>query len=96
MAVKLRRMTLREVLARYGITTLREFCSRTGFTRQHAWNLMNGWTGVGKQTMQLLHDRLGIPFEELMQIRPVPRSARQRRIPPPDEQTEGSNTEGNN
>jgi predicted DNA-binding transcriptional regulator AlpA len=46
MAVKVRCMTLREVLARYGITTLREFCSRTGFTRQHAWNLMNGWTGV--------------------------------------------------
>ena len=90
MTVKLHRMTLREVLARYGITTLREFCSRTGFTRQHAWNLMNGWTGVGKQTMQTLHDRIDIPFEELMQIRPVPRSARQRRIPPPDESIEGS------
>jgi hypothetical protein len=90
MVVKVRRMTLREVLARYHITTLREFCSRTGFTRQHAWNLMNGWTGVGKQTMQTLHDRLHIPFEELMQIRPVPRTARRRRVPPPDEHTDGA------
>ena len=86
MAVKVRRMTLREVLARYGITTLREFCARTGFSRQHAWNLMNGWTGVGKQTMQRLHERLNIPFEVLMKIRPVPRSARQRKTPPPNEE----------
>jgi hypothetical protein len=85
MAVKVRRMTLREVLARYGITTLRELCARTGFSRQHAWNLMNGWTGVGKQTMQRLHERLDIPFEVLMKIRPIPRSARQRKTRPPDE-----------
>jgi hypothetical protein len=82
MAVTLRRMTLRDVLARHGITTLRDFCARTGFSRQHGWNLMNGWTGVGKRTTQILHERLEIPFEELMQIRPVPRSARHQKPPP--------------
>ena len=45
---------------------------------------------LSKQTMQTLHDRLDISFEELMQIRPVPRSARQKRIPPSDEAMEGS------
>ena len=85
MVVRLRRMTLRQVLQNHGITTLREFCERTGFTRQHAWNLMNGQTGVGKRTTQILHEKLGISYDELMQIRPVPRTARLRKRPPEGE-----------
>ena len=83
MALRLHRMTLRDVLANHGITRLKDFCERTGFTRQHGWNLMHGWTGVGKRTTQILHDKLGISFEELMQIRPVPRTARRKRQKPP-------------
>ena len=79
MALRLRHMTLRDVLKRHGITTLRDFCARTGFSRQHGWNLLRGYTGVGRQTMQILHERLGIPLEELMQVDIVPRSARERR-----------------
>jgi transcriptional regulator with XRE-family HTH domain len=81
----LRRMTLQSVLKRHGIDTLKEFIARTGFSRQHAWNLWNGYTGVGKGTAKTLEERLGIPYDELMRIRPVPRSKRYRQEPPEPE-----------
>jgi transcriptional regulator with XRE-family HTH domain len=77
-----RRMTLRQILKRHGITTLREFQARAGFSRQHAWNLWHDYTGVGKGTARTLEERLGIPYDELMHVRPIPASKRYRKRPP--------------
>jgi transcriptional regulator with XRE-family HTH domain len=65
-------MTLQTLLQQHGITAIKELMHRTGLSRQHCWNLWHGYAGVGKATAKRLHERLGIPFEELMQIDPVP------------------------
>jgi hypothetical protein len=77
-----RRMTLRQLLKRYGITSYRELHQRIGGSRQHAWNLYYGYTGVGKGTARRLQDVLDIPYDELMRIVPIPRSKRIRKKPP--------------
>ncbi len=82
MQTTVRRMTLRQILKRHGITTLRDFQARTGFSRQHAWNLWHGYTGVGKGTAKRLEELLGIPFAELMRVKSVPASKRYRQRPP--------------
>jgi transcriptional regulator with XRE-family HTH domain len=75
-------MTLQTLLQQHGITTIKELMYRTGLSRQHSWNLWHGYAGVGKATAKLLHERLGLPFEELMQIDPVPAATRPRTSPP--------------
>jgi transcriptional regulator with XRE-family HTH domain len=65
-------MTLRELLNQHQIYTIRELSARTGLSRQHAWQLWHGYTGVGKATMQLLHRELHIPVDELLQVESVP------------------------
>jgi hypothetical protein len=77
MRARFRGMTLQTVLRKHGITTIKELMHKTGLSRQHCWGLWHAYDGVGKATAKLLHERLGIPFEELMQIDPVP--ARPRR-----------------
>jgi transcriptional regulator with XRE-family HTH domain len=64
------RMTLRDLLKRHDIHTIRELTHRTGLSRQQCWNLWHGKTGVGLETVKLLHERLQIPLEELIQIDP--------------------------
>jgi hypothetical protein len=66
------------VSRRHGITTIRDFMHRTGWSRQQSWNLWHGYTGVGKETMRRLHTSLGIPLEALLQIDPVPARPRGR------------------
>jgi transcriptional regulator with XRE-family HTH domain len=79
MLTRLRRMTLRDVLQRHGITTIKDFAQRAALTRQHAWNLWHGQAGVGKAMMKRLHERLGIPLEELFVVQqPAPAKARGR------------------
>ena len=85
MEAMLRRMTLKQVLRRHGITSYQVFRDRTGFSRQHAWNLWYGYTGVGKGTAKRLEELLGVPYDELMHIRPVPASKRYRKRPPEEE-----------
>lgn len=63
-------MTLRDLLKRHDIHTIRELTHRTGLSRQQCWNLWHGKTGVGLETVKLLHERLHIPLEELIQIDP--------------------------
>jgi transcriptional regulator with XRE-family HTH domain len=75
-------MTLQTLLRRYGITRIKELRERTGQSRQQSWNLWHGRVGVGKATAKLLHERLGIPFDELMQIDPIPAVRRPDRPPP--------------
>jgi transcriptional regulator with XRE-family HTH domain len=68
----LRRMTLPELLQRHGIYTIRDLSRRTGLSSQQAWNLWHGVAGLGRRTMQRLHEKLGIPAEELLQVTPPP------------------------
>jgi hypothetical protein len=73
MKAKLRRMTLQKILERHGIHTIRRLRELTGLSSQQCWNLWWGKAGVGRRTMQLLHDRCNIPFDELASVDPVPR-----------------------
>ena len=75
----LRSMTLQTLLNRHGITTIRDFAQRAGLSRQHAWNLWHAQVGVGTDMLKRLHERLGIPLEELIQIDPVPTPKRKPR-----------------
>jgi transcriptional regulator with XRE-family HTH domain len=79
MRARFRGMTLQTLLRQHGITRIKELMHATGLSRQQSWNLWHGYVGVGKATTKLLHERLGLPFEELMQVDPVP--ARPRRSP---------------
>ena len=75
-------MTLQTLLQQHGITRIKELMHRTGLSRQQSWNLWHGYVGVGKATAKRLHERLGLPFEELMQIDPVPAVKRPHTTPP--------------
>ena len=72
MQTRLRRMTLPELLERYRIYTIRDFADRTGLSRQQAWQLWHGVVGIGRRNMQRLHEKLGIPADELLQVTPPP------------------------
>jgi transcriptional regulator with XRE-family HTH domain len=72
-------MTLRKLLERHGIHTIRELTRRTGLTRQQGWNLWHGYTGIGRKLLPILHKGTGIPYDELLQVEPIPHSQRPRR-----------------
>ena len=77
-------MTLRTLLERYGIHTIRELTHRTGLSRQQCWNLWHGYAGVGRETLKLFRERLPeIPVEELLEVDPIPHGKRPRRGRPP-------------
>jgi transcriptional regulator with XRE-family HTH domain len=78
-------MTLQELLKRHGILSIRELTRRTGLSRQVGWNLWHGYTGIGRKMLPILHDGLGIPYEELLQVDPIPHAQRPRRKKPPPE-----------
>jgi transcriptional regulator with XRE-family HTH domain len=82
MRATVRGMTLQTLLQQHGVTTIKELMHRTGLSRQHSRNLWPGYAGVGKATAKLLHEKLGLPFEELMQIDPVPAAKQPRTAPP--------------
>jgi transcriptional regulator with XRE-family HTH domain len=82
MRARLQGMTLQTLLQRHGITTIKELANRTGLSRQQSWNLWHGRVGVGKATAKRLHERLGIPAEQLLQIDPIPAVRRPDRPPP--------------
>ncbi len=83
MGVTLGVMTLQEILRQHGITTLREFIERAGFSsRQQAWALWHGEAGVGKVMAKRLSEKLQIPIDELILVDPVPyRKPRKSRRP---------------
>ena len=54
-------MTLEDLLRRHNILAASELRRRIpGMSRAQAYNLWRGKAGVGKETMRLLHDHLGI------------------------------------
>jgi transcriptional regulator with XRE-family HTH domain len=65
-------ITLQAVLARYGITKVKDLAQRAGLSKQHAWGLMRATIGVGKVAAKRLHDTLGIPTDELLAVAEVP------------------------
>jgi antitoxin component HigA of HigAB toxin-antitoxin module len=79
MRARFRSMTLQTLLRRYGITTIKDLMHGTGWSRQQCWNLWHAQVGVGKASAKRLHERLGIPAEELLQIDPVPARSRKPR-----------------
>jgi transcriptional regulator with XRE-family HTH domain len=82
MRARFKGMTLQTLLQQHGITTIRDFAQRTGLSRQHAWNLWHAQVGLGTEMLKRLHDRLGIPLEELIRVDPVPAVKRPRTAPP--------------
>ena len=82
MRARFRGMTLQTLLRQYGITTIKELTQRSGLSRQQNWRLWHGYDGVGKATALRLHERLGIPLEELIRVDPVPAVKRPRTTPP--------------
>jgi transcriptional regulator with XRE-family HTH domain len=82
MRARFKGMTLQTLLQQHGITTIRDFAQRTGLSRQHAWNLWHAQVGLGTEMLKRLHDRLGIPLEELIRVDPVPATKRPRTTPP--------------
>jgi transcriptional regulator with XRE-family HTH domain len=82
MRARFQGMTLQTLLQQHGITTIKELRDRSGLSRQHSWNLWHGYAGVGKATAKRLHERLGLPFDELMQVDPVP-AVKRPGTPPP-------------
>jgi transcriptional regulator with XRE-family HTH domain len=89
MSTRLKRMTLPELLERYRVYTIRDLARRTGISRQQAWNLWHGVANLGRRNLERLHEALGIPFEELMQVEraePAKRRGRKPRHRPPKEE----------
>src|ERR1700752_2765218 len=86
MRATLGRMTLKDLLQQHGITTIREFARRMGFSRQQAWDLWHARAGVGKDMLIRLHQQLKIPLEQLIQVDPIsppkPRGSRARKRQP--------------
>ena len=76
------RMTLEELLREHGITTIREFAGRMGFSRQYAWDLWHARVGVGTAMMKRLHEELKIPLEQLIRLDPVPWKKQPKREDP--------------
>jgi hypothetical protein len=82
MHARFKGMTLQTLLKRHGITSIKALREHTGVSRQQGWSLWHGYVGVGKTTAKRLYEQLGIPFEELMQVDPVP-AVRSPDQPPP-------------
>jgi transcriptional regulator with XRE-family HTH domain len=82
MRARFRGMTLQTLLRQHGITRIKELMHLAGLSRQQSWNLWHGRVGVGKATALRLHERLGIPAEELLQVDPVPAVKRPGTTPP--------------
>jgi Cro/C1-type HTH DNA-binding domain len=82
-------MTLEQLLRKHGILAASELRRRIVdannqplLSRAQAHALWRGKAGIGKATMRLLHDQLGISYDELMEVDPVPR--RPKRQSPPE------------
>jgi hypothetical protein len=61
--------------------------------RQYAWSLWHGQTGIGLSTVKEMHERLGIPLEELIQLDP-PHNPKPRKRPSSARQPKSSHEEG--
>ena len=84
--VTVRGMFLRDLLPQYEIPSIVALRQRLGLTKQYAWLLWHGKIALSSDMLRRLHDELGIPFEELMQVEraePAKRRGRKPLRPPP-------------
>jgi transcriptional regulator with XRE-family HTH domain len=71
-------MTLQDVMKTHN-KTMKDIETALNCTRQQAWNLWHGYTGAGKSVINRLHEKLNIPLEELIKLKPVKRDKIPRR-----------------
>jgi transcriptional regulator with XRE-family HTH domain len=72
MAPRLVTMILRELLSKYGMTTLTAFAQRAQLSPSHAWNLWHGRTPLGLNLAKRIARNTGIPLTELIELEPTP------------------------
>src|SRR5262245_41689342 len=75
-------MTLQTLLRKHVLTKIKQLMQLTSLSRKQSGNLWHGYVGVGKATAKLLHERLEIPAEQLLQVDPVPARNRPHTTPP--------------
>ena len=63
-------MTIRELFAPLGIKDYVEFAKRTGLSKQRAWQVWNGKTGVGGKKALVISSATGVPVELILAIHP--------------------------
>jgi hypothetical protein len=73
-------MKLPELLEKYRIYTIRALCQKTGLSPQQGWHLWWHRRSLTRDTLKLLHETIGIPYEELMDL--DPRVATEPKAPP--------------
>ena len=61
-------MTIRELFAPLGIKDYVEFAKRTGLSKQRAWQVWNGKTGVGGKKALIISSTTGVPVELILAI----------------------------
>jgi transcriptional regulator with XRE-family HTH domain len=73
-------MLLRDLLPQHGIPTIDALRRRLGMAKQYAWLLWHGKIALSADMLRRLHQALGIPLEELIQVeRATPPKRRGRR-----------------
>jgi hypothetical protein len=92
MIATVRPMKLQDILKAHGILAASELRRRLVdphgtplLSRAQAWNLWAGKVGVGRRAMRMLHDHLGIPYEDLMEVDEVPAPKKGPRREHPDD-----------
>ena len=65
-------MTLRELLAEHGMTTLTAFAEQAQLSKSHAWNLWHGRANLGLRLMRKISQNTKISLEELLALDPTP------------------------
>jgi hypothetical protein len=65
-------MILRELLAEYGITTLKAFYTRAQISKNQAWNLWHGRAQLGLKLAKHIASHTGIPLSRLVEVEPTP------------------------
>jgi len=61
-------MTAQDLLQPYGITSAADLHRKADLTRQRAWQIWSGRTGVGARSAKKIHDKLGVPYELLLSL----------------------------
>jgi hypothetical protein len=64
-----------------------ELARLLGIDRRHAWEILHGKIRLAPRFVLVLHERLGIPLEDLLRatVKPLPaRRGRPRKSPPPE------------
>ena len=65
-------MILRELLAEYGITTLKEFYTRARISKNQGWNLWHGRAQLGLKLAKHIASHTDIPLSRLVEVERTP------------------------